>query len=279
MALRRLIALMTGLPDDDAGLLGQGFALARGQGGRLDGLFVRRNASTGDDFLGDAFSTYGMEAVLEVLDDAAAQAGHRAREAYEAASDAAEGETVGRFIEYIGLPREALADEGRVCDLLLATKPEAEDARRRIDRIEISARHAGRPVLALPADCEPAGCFQRIAIAWDGSLQAARAVESALPLMHDADAVTLVHAGADARGAARLAAVSAYLEAHKVTAASTAIALDGRSEAEAIAAQTLALEADLLVMGGFGATGWRALGGGDTPAVLRAVNCAVLLAN
>ena len=41
----------------------------------------------------------------------------------------------------------------------------------------------GRPVLVVPADAR-AMTLERIAIAWDGSHEAVRAVHDALPLMH-----------------------------------------------------------------------------------------------
>ena len=70
MDVRRILTVIDGSDQDEA-LLRQALAVAQSHDARLDALFVRRNAASGGDFFGDAFSTYGMETVLEALDDAA----------------------------------------------------------------------------------------------------------------------------------------------------------------------------------------------------------------
>ena len=67
MKHRRVIAVLSG-SEEDTPLLSRSYAICADYEARLDALFVRRNAASGGDFLGDAFSTYGMEAVLEALD-------------------------------------------------------------------------------------------------------------------------------------------------------------------------------------------------------------------
>ena len=106
MKLRRVIAVLSG-SEEDTPLLSKSYAICTDYEARLEALFVRRNAASGADFLGDAFSTYGMEAVLEALDDAAAIAAQKARKSYDELADNAAPEQIGRFIEYIGLPRSA----------------------------------------------------------------------------------------------------------------------------------------------------------------------------
>lgn len=279
MAIRRMIALLSG-GETDAPLLGAAFDLARIHQSRMDGLFIRRSVSTGGDFLGDAFSTYGMEYVLEALEDAAASACLKARSAYETACDHADGNTVGRFVEFVGLPREAMAEEGRVADLVVAPKPAPAGDRSALDAIECAALYSAAPVLALPAGTSLKTPFESAVIGWDGSLEAAHAVDGAMPLLKKAKKVTLVHAGGHASAARRLASLADYLSLHGISAGASAASVEGRTESEALLAEAREEAADLLVMGGFGAPAWkRGLGGGDTNALLSEADFAILLAH
>ncbi len=279
MKPRRILIVLDG-ETTDTSLLKQSVAFGEAWEARLDGLFVRRNAASGGDFLGDAFSTYGMEAVLEALDDAAAKASEDAHAAFNAVADDASPGVIGRFIEYVGLPHSAMEREGRLCDLIIMEKPQPRDVRNQLNAIETAAFVSGRPVLVLPDERAVEGRFKDIVIAWDGSLEATRAVLGALPFLQDAESVMLLHAGADAESADQLADLAAYLDTHGVKSATRSVALDGRSAARALIETSSANGADLLVMGGFGAPGWqRSLGRDETTALIKNVPFAILLAH
>lgn len=279
MRLRRVLIILNGGPDDTS-LLSQTLSLCEQHDAALDALFVRRNAASGGDFLGDAFSTYGMEAVLEALDDAAAEASQRAHAAFDALADDAPANHIGRYIEFIGLPRDAIAAEGRISDLILMAKPDGPDLHNQLNAIEVAACQSGRPVLVLPAGRDPQDGFKRIVIAWDGSLEASRAVIGAMPLLQAAESVVLIHAGVEAGSSEQLADMAHYLEVHRVKAGTRTVALDGRSPARALIEESADEAADLLVMGAFGAPGWqRSLGRDDTTALLKGTPFSILLAH
>tara|TARA_R110000868_G_scaffold369683_1_gene633095 strand:+ start:1911 stop:2744 length:834 start_codon:yes stop_codon:yes gene_type:complete len=277
MKLRRIVIMLDG-SDADSLLLRQGLQLCKAYGARLDALFVRRNLTSGGDFLGDSFSTYGMEAVLQVLAEAAAEASIRARAAFDGAIDAATGSNIGKFIEHIGLPEEALAEEARLCDLIVMAKPKGRAAAHQLQSISMVAGLSGRPVLLLPPEQEAAADFRRVVIGWDGSLEAMRAIVGAMPLLEAADSISILRAGGDAGDADRLAAIARYLDLHGVTASTHSIGLEGRSVAKALI--EAAGEADLLVMGGFGAPLLvRAIGRDETTALIEGTSFALLLAH
>lgn len=279
MKLRRVISVLSG-SEEDTPLLNKSYALCEDYGARLDALFVRRNAASGGDFLGDAFSTYGMEAVLEALDDAAVIAARKARASYDSLADEAERDRLGRFIEFIGLPRSAMRQEGRLCDLIIMAKPSRQDLRNKLNSIETAAFESGRPVLVLSSDGECCDHFNDIVIAWDGSLEAMHAVVGAMPFLQDAEHVTITHAGTESAAANQLADLSDYLELHDVKAATRSVDLSGRSIARALIESSCQNHADLLVMGGFGAPGWqRSLGRDETTELVKDVPFAILLAH
>lgn len=279
MRLRRILIMLDGGECDDA-LLGQALGLCEAHEARLDALFVRRNAASGGDFLGDAFSTYGVEGVLEALDDAAALASERAHASFNTLADGASPDRIGRFIEFIGLPRAAMAIEGRISDLILVAKPDGAELQNKLNGIEAAACQSGRPILVLPESREAGSGFGRIVIAWDGSLEAARAVIGAMPILQAADAVLLLHAGIDDGSAEQLADMAQYLAVHRVRAETRSVSLDDRSPARALIETSTAEGADLLVMGAFGAPGWqRSIGRDDTTALLKGTPFAILLAH
>jgi nucleotide-binding universal stress UspA family protein len=278
MKLRRIVIMLDG-SEADAPLLRQGLGLCKAHAAHLDALFVRRNLASGGDFLGDSFSTYGMEAVLEALADAAAEASANAHAAFDAVADEATGSALGKFIEYVGLPDGALADEGRLCDLIVMAKPQGRTAHQ-LQSISIAAAQSGRPVLLLPPQRDAAAPFERVAIAWDGSLEAMRAMVGALPMLQAAGSVSILHAGGDAGASDKLAAIARYLDLHGVAATTHSIDLEGRSAARTLIEAATAGQADLLVMGGFGAPLLlRAIGRDETSALIDGTDFALLLAH
>jgi len=279
MKLRRIVIMLDG-SDADAPMLQQGLMLCQAHEAHLDALFVRRNLASGGDFLGDSFSTYGMEAVLEALADAAAEASANAHAAFDDLADEATGSAIGKFVEYVGLPDEALADEGRLCDLIVMAKPEDRAAAHQLQSISMAAAQSGRPVLLLPPQRDAAAQFKRVAIAWDGSLEAMRATIGAMPLLQAAASISILHAGRDSGAADKLAAIARYLDLHGVTATTRSIDLEGRSAAKSLIAAANDGEVDLLVMGGFGAPVLvRAIGRDETTALIDGTTFALLLAH
>ena len=114
------------------------------------------------------------------------------------------------------------------------------------------------------------------AVAWDGSLQAGRAVKAALPLLKDASEVVILQ---DADGLDPAAGASTdpervieYLGHHGVGPMSI-VSLTGREEGAALLRAAADVKAALLVAGGFGHTRLReAIFGGVTRTFLRSAD-------
>lgn len=142
---------------------------------------------------------------------------------------------------------------------------------------------SGRPAVVFPEDGKPgpAPTFERIAVAWDGSRAAARALADALPLLKAASSVRLLtildEKPAATSGVADEAA--RHLAVHGIAAEVVELAAAGRPIGRVLEAEVPAL-ADLLVMGGFGHSRARDfLLGGATQAVLRRPPLPVFLAH
>ena len=106
-----------------------------------------------------------------------------------------------------------------------------------------------------------------VAVAWNGSPQAVRAVGAALPILATADAITVITVGDRKPGDDGL---REYLAWHGITAKFRSVpAVHGRSTGALLLDTASEADADILVMGGYGHRPWReALFGGVTRDIL-----------
>ncbi|MGU3390798.1 universal stress protein [Sphingomonas sp. M1A8_2b] len=111
--------------------------------------------------------------------------------------------------------------------------------------------HAGRPVLVVPSTNATAD-FRNVLVAWTDTRECRRAIVGALPMLHDADRVTLVEASYDPIGARRgIDDIAAWLDRHGIGADQVNTRVDG-SPTSTLATIADEIEADLIVAGAYG---------------------------
>ncbi|HMB76353.1 MAG TPA: universal stress protein [Kiloniellaceae bacterium] len=139
--------------------------------------------------------------------------------------------------------------QGRLVDLIVAARPGPDGEAASSQTFHATVMETGRPVLSLPAE----GGFDlsRIAVAWDGSRESAKAVSSALPLLREAEKVEIVTAREGSKGA-QPSQLQGYLAAHGVRAETWAFAPAKGSLGESILEQCERARCGLLVMGAYG---------------------------
>lgn len=113
---------------------------------------------------------------------------------------------------------------------------------------------SGRPVLVVPyIETRPAG--RHIMIGWDGSREAARAVNDALPLLKMAQKVTLMMVNpipsVISQSAKPGAGIIQHLEAHGINAQVNAESSAGMTRENIILSRVNDLDVDLLVLGAY----------------------------
>lgn len=140
---------------------------------------------------------------------------------------------------------------------------------------------AGRPALLLPELVQPAA-FDHVAIAWDGSRVAARAVADATPLLRKASRITVLtitdekELPEDDPGA-RLAI---GLRERGLSAEAHAVLSGGGDIAVTLQENAIQRRASLLVMGGYGHTRVRDfILGGATDGILRDLRLPILISH
>ncbi|WP_198118821.1 universal stress protein [Massilia rhizosphaerae] len=177
-----------------------------------------------------------------------------------------------------------MAVQARYCDLVIvgqsgggAAAPDQRD-----DLPEYLLLTCARPVLVVPRAGHPGPLGGPALVAWDGSVEATRAVTGALPLLRAAAATTVVgfgECGASSKDGDPCAHLAAWLGRHGV-AARAGHPPSGGDVGEALLSTAADMGAGLLVMGGYGHARYRELLlGGVTATVLRAMTLPVLLAH
>ena len=105
------------------------------------------------------------------------------------------------WVEEPGRQVDVIKRHGRLADLICVAKPDV-DRNLGTNSLKAALFHTGRPVIMCPHnDDVPDELGNCLAIAWNGSIEAARAVALSLPLIEHADYITILTAGREASGA------------------------------------------------------------------------------
>jgi nucleotide-binding universal stress UspA family protein len=138
---------------------------------------------------------------------------------------------------------------GRLADLVAVAKPD-RDRNLGVNTLKSALFHTGRPVMVCPpTETPPKMLGERIAIAWNGSTEASRAVALALPLIQTASEIIVLDGGTDDHGATGDELLH-YLAIRGVKARREPIVV-GDNPGKVILAAAKAAGADLLVMGAY----------------------------
>ncbi|SRR6266480_4901709 len=166
-------------------------SLAHTCGAHLDALAIGYESTTNVPFVAEGGAA--VAAIFEVE-------GQRATERAEAALGVFEVEASKAGISYSGrtlgtIPADAASIAGataRLYDLTIALQPEFDRATFDNTLPQEILFQAGGPVLFMPYTFRGAFTAKRIGICWDGSRLAARALRDAMPLLRQADALTII---------------------------------------------------------------------------------------
>ena len=143
---------------------------------------------------------------------------------------------------------------------------------------------SGRPILLLPQGTVAFPTVRKVMLAWDASVEAAKAVREAIGLMQAAETVDAVLIDPvpsfEGHGPEPGADLAAYLGRHGITATVHRLPKEGRETGELLRRTAVDLGADLIVMGGFGHSRLRErIFGGTTTSMLKNVGVPVLMAH
>lgn len=181
-------------------------------------------------------------------------------------------------------PEETLALHACHADLCVLGGPDpAQPGSRFALSFKALLLRSGRPVLVVPEGHAPRP-LRRATIAWTATPESSRAVHEALPLLRQAEAVTVLlidpEVGEGAQGEQPGADIARHLARHGLEVRVVAQPRQGRSIGEALLRCVQEDGSDLLVMGGYGHSRWReAILGGTTRSVLEGLRVPTLFAH
>lgn len=173
-----------------------------------------------------------------------------------------------------GSPDKLFSIVGPVTDLIVVSRPKkgAKVAR----KFMLSALlNSAKPVLILPQKATNT-VGKRICIAWNQSPEAARAVAAAMPLIKQAEQVTIMTNGQQNKLGPKARHLKDYLTMHGVT--SNHIKLKNKKDTNALVKAYKETESDLLVMGAYSKSRLRQIiFGGVTEHMLFSADIPVLM--
>lgn len=179
-----------------------------------------------------------------------------------------------------GRVSERLAHRAQLFDLVVIAFPRVDKSRIRQSplggNLEALLLGCGRPILMVPAQ-PPATIGKRVVIGWNSSAEAARAVGDAMWCLRGAEAVTVLTSPSRTDHAEELCE---HLAWRGVEATVRAIEAENRAVGAALLAAAAAVDADLMVVGGYShARARELLLGGVTRHLLKTAEVPILMAH
>jgi len=202
MSLKTILACVSGGDARDRGLdVARRVAVAHGS--HIEALHVRADPRGLVPYTGEGMDGSMIEEIMEVTEKEGGERAVRAREAFDAfcrqtgltVSDRPipGDEATISWREETGREDEIVAIRGRLFDLIAVGRPIRDAALPSPITLEAALMDTGRPIIIAPPVL-PAETGCHVAIAWETSPEAARALGSAMPLVEKAKKVTLLAA-------------------------------------------------------------------------------------
>lgn len=150
-----------------------------------------------------------------------------------------------------GVEEEVVADRAVTHDIVLFPRKTRSEAPPLMatSLLKSTLKDAGRPVLVI-TDEVPTNFGRVIAIAWNGSVEAARAVTASLPLLAQAERVVILTFVTPNTEASKSEDLRLYLSRHEIS-ADVQVHEAGQSVGDDLLNAVDGVSAELLVMGGY----------------------------
>ncbi len=192
-------------PEVGASILATAFQLARAFYAHVDVLHVRPDPRGLVPYTGEGMDGSMIEEIMDVTEREGGEREIRTREMFDGfaaengirvADQPDEGPGVSMsWNSAVGREDEVVATRGRIYDIIAVGRPVKDAPLPSPITLEAALLDTGRPILVAPPEAGE-GLGKSIAIAWEGSPEAARAIADAIPLLEKAEKVTVLSAKA-----------------------------------------------------------------------------------
>lgn len=290
MTIKSILCIFGG-SQDELGALNTAFVLGHTYGAQIRVLHVSSDPSAYAGIYGE--SIIASASIIEAIKKENAQRLNKAKQYVVSFAakhhipldtlDLPAHHASTQFVHLIGTLDTIIAQQGRLSDLIIIGGREETRAH---DAITPSLFNTGRPVLVIPPAHDRLSKEwqdKTVAFAWNGSLQSARAIYHAIPLLARTEKLYIltVEGYGHKHDLAAEAALMEYLRAHGIN---TQVILVGsgnyRTDGEALLMRAKDLKADLLIMGAYGHSMFREMVlGGVTEHMLQEADIPLLLSH
>jgi nucleotide-binding universal stress UspA family protein len=287
MSPQSILAVVTGEVRDRA-VLDTARTIAEPEPAEIIVLHVKVDPQSVIPLMGDGLSGSMVGEVISAIERDAEIRAKQARSTFElwgresgttigraGAAAPLQGKVTAVWREIVGHEDDVAARLGRNTDLIVLARREDMPG---MGTIEACLFNSGRPVLLAPTQIARS-LGHHIGVLWNGSSQAARAVGDAIPLLRNAERVTVYTTGAE--GPAPTGGdLARRLSRMGIRAVLDLVRLDGTAAGEALMGAAEQDQVDLIVMGGYGHSRFRELIlGGVTRLVIERSGTAALLSH
>ncbi|ACI99352.1 universal stress protein [Rhodospirillum centenum] len=286
MAFKKILCVLCGCGGDEAAVA-SAFSVARRFEAHVQGLFVSGDPRDAVPMLGEGVSGSLVQQVMDIARKEGAEHATHARACFDAgrvaagAVPATEGPGPGgvttSWTEQVGRPEDTVIAFARVADLVVFPHITTTEESQGILMFEAALMAGGKPILVAPPTA-PHSIGSHPAVAWNGSIEAARTVGLSMTLLAAADDVHILTAGTGKTATAHGDRLAALLAWHGIHSTPYAVTVGHEPVGAALLRSAAEVGSDLLVMGGYGHSRLREMIlGGVTRHVLNQATIPVLM--
>ncbi len=287
MSIKSIMVPLNGV-DESAVALAVAIEVGRRFDARVSVRHTALDPNKSIPYLGEGMTGAMVEDVMTAVEKEADERSKRAAAQFAAACEAADVTaaeapmTPGFAVTYdtvVGREEDIVAEQGRLHDLVVTGRAGPDSDVIEPAALQAAITETGRAVLVAPL-AEPAGFGRTVAVAWNGSAQAARAMSSGLPFLATADRVTVMAVDEPERRGPPAEDAAGFLAAHGVSADVKHVTPGADGIGEALLRDVKAANCDMLIMGAYTHARLRQLIlGGVTRGVLANTEIPVLMAH
>jgi nucleotide-binding universal stress UspA family protein len=288
MSINTIVAPMTGGPTDRPAL-DAALTMAGPTNAHIQAVFLHRDPKhialpqVGEGMTAGMIDTLVEAAERQVRNDRAAA--HASYDEWRRANAVSESEVpaltngiTAHLTEVQGEMSTNLAKTGRMADIVCIVQPGKDDDDELSNLTTAALLETGKMVYLAPRNKTPEP-IKSVAIAWNGSREAARAVAMAMPVLERAETVTVLAGTSAYLTPADVNAFTTSLKWHGINAKPRMFTMNG-DQSGRLQAEAMDAGAQVLVLGAYSHSRMREfVFGGVTDDIINAANMPVLMAH
>lgn len=288
MTIRKILVPLQG-EANDAVALESAMVIARDASATVEAMFIRHDPREVLAYTTNYSGTLMVEQLMTGVEERNRKSHEVASRAFESAvaphrselsRTSAKFRFTAEYTDRIGVDADLVARYGRVSDLVVLPAPSAGEASAYSDVVNAALRSTGKPALLVPSRITSPFPL-RVGIAWNGSVEAARALGFAAPFIDRAESAEVFIIEDAATRGLQGADVLDYLACHGAKGKITHLTYSAdKSEADVLLTACLKHEIDLLVLGAYTHGNLhRLVFGGVTREIIRRTKVPLLMAH